>query len=57
VPRCRRLPPQSFFMRWWAQQDEGMRALVTQLVDSGQVRNTHVAADARKAWQALSSEG
>lgn len=32
------LPPQSFFMRWWAQQDEDMHALVTQLVQDGQVR-------------------
>jgi hypothetical protein len=28
---------QSFFARWWQQQDEDTRALVTQLVESGQV--------------------
>ena len=28
----------SFFMRWWAQQDDSTRALVTQLVEDGQVR-------------------
>ncbi|EFN53834.1 hypothetical protein CHLNCDRAFT_36397 [Chlorella variabilis] len=27
----------SFFMRWWAQQDEDMHALVTQLVQDGQL--------------------
>ena len=39
---------QSFFTRWWQQQDEDTRALVTQLVESGQVggcrRSTRTAA-------------
>lgn len=29
---------QSFFERWWRQQDEDTRALVTRLVQDGQVR-------------------
>jgi hypothetical protein len=35
---------QGFFMRWWAQQDEDTRALVTQLVEDGQVRSCMQAA-------------
>lgn len=35
---------QGFFMRWWAQQDEDTRALVTQLVEDGQVRSRMQAA-------------
>lgn len=30
-------PLQSFFERWWRQQDEDTRALVTRLVQDGQV--------------------